>query len=122
MIDDLLAPAALESSRRLSTPPFITWGEYGRILEGYYAIFPREQIFVCFTRDLEESPRELMRELLDFLGIDRTSCHRAWKPATGREQPPRWSAGGPGPAEEADASARGPLVLAAPSVRAPAGA
>src|SRR5262245_51258201 len=29
-ITDLLAPAALESSRRLLTHPFITWGEYGR--------------------------------------------------------------------------------------------
>ena len=48
---------------------FITWGEYGRILEGYYKTFPREQIFVCFTTDLETAPRELMRELFSFLGV-----------------------------------------------------
>ena len=43
-IADLLAPAALESSRGLLTHPFITWGEYGRILRPYYEIFAREQI------------------------------------------------------------------------------
>ena len=70
MIAQLLAPAALEDARRIRTAGFITWGEYGRILEGYYETFPRQQIFVCFTTDLETAPRELMRDLFGFLGVD----------------------------------------------------
>ena len=70
-IAELLAPATLESSRRLVTPAFITYGEYGRILEPYYELFPREQILVCFTEELERGPRELMTWLYGFLGVDR---------------------------------------------------
>ena len=67
---DLLTPATLEYARRIRRAGFITWGEYGRILEGYYATFPRQQIFVCFTTELETAPRELMRDLFSFLGVD----------------------------------------------------
>ena len=68
-IADLLVPANLEYARRRRRAGFITWGEYGRILEGYYETFPRQQIFVCFTTDLETAPRELMRDLFSFLGV-----------------------------------------------------
>jgi len=70
VITELLEPASLENARRIRRPGFITWGEYGRILEGYYETFPREQIFVCFTTDLETAPVELMRDLFSFLGVD----------------------------------------------------
>jgi hypothetical protein len=71
VIAELLAPATLESSRRLRAPTYVAWGEYGRILRAYYEVFPREQILICFTSDLEKAPRELMRELFDHLGVDR---------------------------------------------------
>jgi hypothetical protein len=69
-IAELLRPDALENSRRLGTAGFVTRGEYGRILEGYYAVFPRDQIFVCFTRDLEQTPHELMCKLFALVGVD----------------------------------------------------
>ena len=71
VIAELLVPATLESSRRLRALTCVAWGEYGRILKAYYEVFPREQILVCFTSDLEKSPRELTRELFDHLGVDR---------------------------------------------------
>ena len=37
---NLLAPAALEDARRIRRPGFITWGEYGRILEGVLRDLP----------------------------------------------------------------------------------
>jgi hypothetical protein len=70
VIAELLVPATLKSSRRLRAPTYVAWGEYGRILEAYYEVFPREQILVCFTGDLERAPRELIRELFDHLDID----------------------------------------------------
>ena len=71
-IRDLLSSAALESSRRLEAPSYIAWGEYGRILKAFYDVFPREQIYVCFTSDLEHAPREFMRRLFEYLGVDRS--------------------------------------------------
>jgi len=70
-IGELLTPAALERSRHRAGPGFVAWGEYGRILAAYYEVFPTEQIFVCFTSDLERAPREFMRELYDYLDVDR---------------------------------------------------
>ena len=70
VIAELLVPTTLVSSRRLRAPTCVVWGEYGRILKPYYEVFPREQILVCFTSDLEKSPRGLMRELFDHLGVD----------------------------------------------------
>ena len=71
VIAELLTPATLESSRWLRALTCVAWGEYGRILKAYYEVFPREQIHVCFTSDLERSPGGLMRELFDHLGADR---------------------------------------------------
>jgi Sulfotransferase domain len=71
-IADLLSPPALERSRRGRGPGLVALGEYGRILAGYYEVFPKEQIFVAFTTDLETKPREVMRGLFDFLDVDRT--------------------------------------------------
>lgn len=70
VIAELLVPATLERSRRLRAPTYVAWGEYGRILRAYYEVFPREQILICFTSDLERTPRELMRELFAHIGVD----------------------------------------------------
>jgi hypothetical protein len=70
LIAALLEPEALEDSRRLRRGGFITRGEYGRILQGYFETFADEQIFVCFTSDLERTPVVLMREVFEFLSVD----------------------------------------------------
>jgi hypothetical protein len=70
-IDELLSSSGLESARHQRAPTHVTAGEYGRILRGYYDVFPREQILVCFTSDLERSSRALMAELFGYLRVDR---------------------------------------------------
>ena len=70
-IDELLSSSGLESARRQRAPTYVTAGEYGRILQAFYDVFPHEQILVCFTGDLEHSARELMVELFGYLGVDR---------------------------------------------------
>jgi sulfotransferase family protein len=69
-IDELLTPSALERCRHQQGAGFVVWGEYGRILAAYYEVFPREQIHVCFTSDLERAPREFIRELFGYLDVD----------------------------------------------------
>ena len=44
-------------------------GEYGRLLEGYYDLFPRERILVLFTEDLAREPLDVLRRIYDFLGV-----------------------------------------------------
>jgi len=69
-IDELLTPSALERCRHEEGAGFVVWGEYGRILAAYYEVFPREQIQICFTSDLERAPHEFIRELFRYLDVD----------------------------------------------------
>jgi hypothetical protein len=70
-VDDLLQPDALARSRSHLVPNggYIVLGEYGRLLEGYYDLFPRERILVLFTRDLAREPMGVLRRIYDFLGV-----------------------------------------------------
>lgn len=70
-IDELLQPDALEQARRepRETAGYIVWGEYGRILAGYFEVFPREQILVLFTEELESDPKRLLRRIYEFVGV-----------------------------------------------------
>jgi hypothetical protein len=70
-IGQLLRPDSLEHSRKLpeETTGYVTWGEYGRILAGYFDVFPREQILVVFTDELDHAPDLLLLRLYEFLGI-----------------------------------------------------
>lgn len=45
-------------------------GEYGRILARYLESFPREQLLVLFTEQLERDPAGLYRRVFEFLGVD----------------------------------------------------
>ena len=74
-IDDLLRPESIESSRQLpdEATGYVAWGEYGRILAGYFDVFPREQILVVFTNELEGSPDQLMRRVQGFIGVNPDS-------------------------------------------------
>ncbi|MBA3806810.1 MAG: sulfotransferase [Solirubrobacterales bacterium] len=70
-IDDLLRPEALAEARRepREITGYVTWGEYGRILTGYLDVFPRDQILVLFTDELEREPERLLRRIYEFLGV-----------------------------------------------------
>lgn len=72
-IAELLSPDALERARLFrGSSAYVVFGEYGRVLGGYYAVFPPEQLFVGFTSELQSSPGDFMRELFGFLGVDRS--------------------------------------------------
>jgi Sulfotransferase family len=70
-VDELLHPSSLEKARRhpSNTTGYVTWGEYGRIMAGYFEVFPREQILVVFTEELERDPEQLLLRVYEFLGI-----------------------------------------------------
>lgn len=70
-VQDLLRPEALDQARRepRETSGYVVWGEYGRILEGFYDVFGEEQLLVLFTEDLECDPESLLRRVFEFLGV-----------------------------------------------------
>jgi hypothetical protein len=70
-IDELLDPRALERARRYpqEVTGYITRGEYGRILAGYFDVFPREQILVVFTDELERAPAQVLSRIHEFIGV-----------------------------------------------------
>jgi hypothetical protein len=51
------------------TTGYIVWGEYGRILSGYFDVFPREQMLVVFTDELERNPAQLLGRIQEFIGV-----------------------------------------------------
>jgi hypothetical protein len=67
----LLEPQALEDARRypLEVQPYVVQGEYGRILGAYLDVFPREQLHVLLTAELEAEPLQALREIFAFLGV-----------------------------------------------------
>jgi hypothetical protein len=69
--DQLLAPAALDAARRRpqERTGYIAWGEYGRILDGYFDVFAAEQILVVFTDELEHTPAQLLARIQAFIGV-----------------------------------------------------
>jgi hypothetical protein len=69
---ELLDPDALAGARDRpqETTGYITWGEYGRILSGYFDVFPAEQILVVFTSDLGRDPAGVVKRVFDFLAVD----------------------------------------------------
>jgi hypothetical protein len=70
-IDQLLALDALDQARQYpdETTGYVVWGEYGRILQGYFSVFPAEQVLLLFTSELDSKPDELLRRIYDFLAI-----------------------------------------------------
>lgn len=70
-IGELLRPDALDRSRRCpqESMGYIAWGEYGRILAGYFDLFAREQLLVVFTDELERAPAQLLGRIQEFIGV-----------------------------------------------------
>jgi hypothetical protein len=69
----LLQPEALQAARQRpleEVQPYIVQGEYGRILGAYLDVFPRDQLHVLLTADLEANPLAALREIFSFLGVD----------------------------------------------------
>lgn len=71
-IDSLLSDGDQNQGLIDSDRDYLRLGEYGRILTDYLAHFPREQLCVLFTEDLERDPIRLSRQVYEFLGIDPT--------------------------------------------------
>ncbi len=72
-IDAQLRPEALAESR--SRPgamhdSYVVLGEYGRLLQGYLDVFPREQLLVLFHEELERDPAAVCERTFEFLGVD----------------------------------------------------
>lgn len=70
-IEELLLPESLERDRRCPSEAtgYVVWGEYGRLLAGYLDVFPREQILILFTDELERTPERLLYRLHEFVGV-----------------------------------------------------
>ena len=49
---------------------YVVLGEYGRLLQGYLDVFPREQLLVLFHEDLERDPAAVCERVFAFLGVD----------------------------------------------------
>ena len=71
-VAELLDDAELERARGgpLHTTSYVVAGEYGRILAAYSARFPREQIHVELTSDLEAEPEGVVARVCRFLGVE----------------------------------------------------
>jgi len=70
-VERLLEPAALEAARAAPSEAtgYVVWGEYGRLLEAYLDVFPRERLLILFTDELERAPLELLARLHRFIGV-----------------------------------------------------
>ena len=70
-IAEMLRPRALASARArpAERTGYISWGEYGRILAGYFEVFPREQLLAIYTAELKQDPAEVMRRVFEFVGV-----------------------------------------------------
>lgn len=83
-IAEHLRPDALERARRrpLADTGYVAWGEYRRILGGYFTVFPREQILVAFTDELERSRSSSWPESTTSSASGLTSSPTTWASST----------------------------------------
>jgi sulfotransferase family protein len=71
-VAELLRPDALAESRQRPNVrnSYVALGEYGRLLQGYLDVFPREQLLVLFHDELERDPAAVCERVFAFLGVD----------------------------------------------------
>ena len=48
---------------------YLAWSEYGRILSAYRRHFPKEQLLVLYTSDIEQNPATCLARILMFLDL-----------------------------------------------------
>jgi hypothetical protein len=76
VIDELLTPEALDKARapivnRMEDwRHLIAWGEYGRIIRLFLDHFPRGQLLVLFTDELDQQPAQTLDQILSFVGLE----------------------------------------------------
>lgn len=71
-VRSLLRAEALADARRRPQhmqTGYVVWGEYGRILAGYFDVFARDQVLVLFTADLARTPANVLSRVQDFIGV-----------------------------------------------------
>jgi hypothetical protein len=70
-VRQLLSPRELERARRDPRPTntYVVAGEYGRILDAYYARFDQEQLLVELTDDLERAPEAVVQRVCEHVGV-----------------------------------------------------
>ncbi len=59
-----------EVEARLDRPKARRHGDYTKNLAAWEAHYPQNQIFIGFFDDLQNDPRRLLKEILDFLGVE----------------------------------------------------
>jgi hypothetical protein len=66
----LLEPSCMQHARAVAAGHngYIARGEYGRILAGFLRVFPRDQMMVIFSSDLERNPGSLLPSVFSFIG------------------------------------------------------
>lgn len=69
--DTLHDPVAMRKSE-MPDESYIFASEYGRILEAYYSLFPKENILVITTDELQDQPVQSIRRICSFIGADTT--------------------------------------------------
>lgn len=72
VVREHLSSGALTRARQAprGTNTYLVQGEYGRTLHAYLAHFPRQQIEIALTVDLDAEPERVMGDLFRFLGVD----------------------------------------------------
>jgi Sulfotransferase domain len=74
IIKEKLQPEVLEREReapqKTNARAYLVIGEYGRLLEEYYKVFPKEQLLVLFTEDLAANTKAVVKQVFSFLGVD----------------------------------------------------
>jgi hypothetical protein len=70
-VSSLVQPRTLERSRAVPTDTnsYITYGEYARILHGYTSVFPRDQLLILYSDELDSRPATVLQSIFRFLGV-----------------------------------------------------
>jgi hypothetical protein len=95
VVTELLRPDSLKRTRvaQGATDTYVVWGEYGRILSGYYEVFAPDQLRIVFLDELARDPAEVVRSLYSHLGVDPgfipSGLGRRYQPAIARAPRPR---------------------------------
>jgi hypothetical protein len=72
-VAEQLQPEALAAARAqpgAMHESYVVLGEYGRLLQGYFDVFEREQLLVLFHDELERDPAAVCERAFAFLGVD----------------------------------------------------
>jgi len=68
--DNLIKSRCLVDKKINETLCYLVWGEYGRILSNYLSFFPKKQLLILFSEDLNNQPVETFQKALSFLSIN----------------------------------------------------